>query len=97
LIDVSHQLTVKNRTATKTKPLADAGAKVADTSVEVPKKCEAIITIIADTNAVSFCSVGATSSLRADMIFGKDRLVSRQIRRGTTARIRPCGLGSLCC
>ncbi len=41
-----------DRSAAKTKPLADAGAKVAATAAEVAKQCEAIITILAAAAAI---------------------------------------------
>jgi 3-hydroxyisobutyrate dehydrogenase len=52
LMDVGHQVTVWNRSADKTKALAAAGAKVAATPAEVAKQCEAVITILADANAI---------------------------------------------
>ena len=52
LMDVGHQVTVWNRAADKTKALAAAGAKVAVTPAEVAKQCEAVITILADADAI---------------------------------------------
>ena len=52
LLEVGHQVTVWNRTAAKTKPLADAGAKVAATPAAVAAGSEAIITILTDAAAI---------------------------------------------
>jgi 3-hydroxyisobutyrate dehydrogenase len=52
LIEVGHQVTVWNRTAAKTKPLADAGAKLATSPTALAATCEAIITILTDSAAI---------------------------------------------
>ena len=43
-MEVGHKLTVWNRTADKTKPLADAGAAVAKTPAELASAVEVVIT-----------------------------------------------------
>src|SRR5438128_1935681 len=52
LMEVGHQVSVWNRSAAKTKPLADAGASVAATPAELAKNVEAIITILTDAAAI---------------------------------------------
>ena len=52
LIEVGHQVTVWNRNAAKTKPLAEAGAKVAATPAELASAAEAVITILTDGAAI---------------------------------------------
>jgi 3-hydroxyisobutyrate dehydrogenase len=52
LLEVGHQVTVWNRSADKTKPLAGAGAKVAATPAEVASAVEAVITILTDSAAI---------------------------------------------
>jgi 3-hydroxyisobutyrate dehydrogenase len=52
LIEVGHTLTVWNRTAAKTKPLADVGAKVAQNPADLAGSVEAVITILTDAAAV---------------------------------------------
>ncbi len=52
LIEVGHQVTVWNRNAEKTKPLAAAGAKVVATPADVTNACEAVITIVTDAAAI---------------------------------------------
>src|SRR5450759_4337005 len=48
LMEVGHQVTVWNRSPEKTKPLADAGAKVAATPAAVAAASEAAITMLTD-------------------------------------------------
>src|ERR1700693_5620195 len=52
LMEVGHQVTVWNRSAGKTKPLAEAGAKVAATPADVASGCEAVITMLTDGAAI---------------------------------------------
>ncbi|HTH36059.1 MAG TPA: NAD(P)-binding domain-containing protein, partial [Xanthobacteraceae bacterium] len=52
LMEVGHQVTIWNRTATKVKPLADAGAKVAADPAGVAAASEAVITILTDAAAI---------------------------------------------
>ncbi len=48
LMECGHKLTVWNRSAEKTKPLAEAGASVAKTPAELASAVEAVITILTD-------------------------------------------------
>ncbi len=52
LIEVGHKVSVWNRSADKTKPLAEAGATVAASPAELASKCEAVITILTDGAAI---------------------------------------------
>jgi 3-hydroxyisobutyrate dehydrogenase len=52
LIDVGHEVTVWNRTPDKTKPLADAGARVAATPAQLAAQVEAVITILTNREAL---------------------------------------------
>jgi 3-hydroxyisobutyrate dehydrogenase len=52
LLKLGHDVTVWNRTATKTKPLADAGAKVAATPADLASGSELILTILTDAAAI---------------------------------------------
>ncbi len=52
LIEVGHQVTVWNRSPDKTRPLADAGAKVVGSPAEVAAASEAVITILTDGAAI---------------------------------------------
>jgi 3-hydroxyisobutyrate dehydrogenase len=52
LIEVGHMLTVWNRTAEKTKPLADAGAAVAKIPAELTSAVDVVISLLIDTAAI---------------------------------------------
>jgi 3-hydroxyisobutyrate dehydrogenase len=52
LMEVGHQVTVWNRTPDKTKPIAQAGAKVVATPAEVAAASEAVITLLTDGAAI---------------------------------------------
>ena len=67
LLDVGHQVTVWNRTAAKTKPLAEAGAKVADSPAALAAASEAVITILTDGAAIDAVYNGAAGLLSGDV------------------------------
>jgi 3-hydroxyisobutyrate dehydrogenase len=67
LLEVGHQVTVWNRTAAKTKPLADAGAKVAATPAALAAACEAIVTILTDSTAIDAVYNGPSGLLTGDV------------------------------
>jgi 3-hydroxyisobutyrate dehydrogenase len=67
LMEVGHQVTVWNRTAAKTKPLADAGAKVAASPSAVAAASEAIITILTDGAALDAVYGGPSGLLSGDV------------------------------
>jgi len=71
LLEAGHRVTVWNRTAAKTKPLADAGAKVAASPGEVAAASEAIITILTDGAAIDAVYNGPSGLLSGDV---KDKL-----------------------
>ncbi len=67
LMEVGHQVTVWNRTAEKTKPLAEAGAKVADSPAAVAAASEAVITILTDGAAIDAVYHGPSGLLSGDV------------------------------
>lgn len=67
LIEVGHQVTVWNRSADKTRPLAAAGAKVVNSPAEVAQASEAVITILADGKAIDDVYSGANGLLSGDV------------------------------
>jgi 3-hydroxyisobutyrate dehydrogenase len=66
LLEMGQQVTVWNRTAAKTKPLADAGAKVAASPGAVAAASEAIITILTDSAAIDAVYNGPSGLLSGD-------------------------------
>jgi 3-hydroxyisobutyrate dehydrogenase len=67
LLEVGHQVTVWNRTAAKTKPLADAGAKVVADPGAVAAASEAVITILTDSAAIDAVYDGPSGLLSGDI------------------------------
>jgi 3-hydroxyisobutyrate dehydrogenase len=67
LIDLGHTLTVWNRTAAKTKPLADMGATVVGSPAEVAAASEAVITILTDAAAIEAMYHGPNGLLSGDV------------------------------
>jgi 3-hydroxyisobutyrate dehydrogenase len=51
-MDLGHELTVWNRTAAKTRPLAAAGAKIAATPFQLASSSETVFTILTDAAAI---------------------------------------------
>jgi 3-hydroxyisobutyrate dehydrogenase len=62
LMEVGNQVTVWNRSSEKTKPLADAGAKIAATPADLAKVVEAVISILTDAAAIN-ATYGGPSGL----------------------------------
>jgi len=67
LIEAGHQVTVWNRSPDKTKPLADAGAKVVGSPAEVAAASEAVITILTDGAAIEDVYNGPKGLLSGDV------------------------------
>lgn len=67
LMDVGHEVTVWNRSAGKTKPLAEAGAKVAATPRELASACDLVISILTDGSAIQATYTGASGLLAGDV------------------------------
>lgn len=67
LKEAGHQITVWNRTATKCKPLADAGAKVVDSPSAVAAASDVIITILTDGAAIGAVYDGPAGLLAGDV------------------------------
>ena len=72
LIKKGYSLTVYNRTKDKTKPLADAGAKVANSPKEAAAGADVIVSMIADDTALHQVSIdpnGAFEGAKAGAIY----------------------------
>jgi len=67
LMEVGHQVTVWNRTASKVKPLTDAGAKAAANPAAVAAASEAVITILTDGKAIDDVYNGPNGLLSGDV------------------------------
>ena len=67
LIEVGHKVSVWNRSAAKTKPVADAGATVVATPAELASAAEAVITILTDAAAIDAVYNGPSGLLSANV------------------------------
>ena len=67
LMECDHDVTVWNRSAEKAKPLADAGAKVASSPMDLAARCETVITILTDASAIDAVYHGASGLLSGDV------------------------------
>ncbi len=67
LAEVGHQVTVWNRTADKTKPLAAQGIKIAKTPAELAAASEAVISILTDAAAIDAVYGGSQGLLSGDV------------------------------
>jgi 3-hydroxyisobutyrate dehydrogenase len=67
LMEVGHKVTVWNRTAAKTAPLAEAGAKVVASPAAVAAASDAVITILTDGAAIEAVYHGPSGLLSGDV------------------------------
>ena len=86
LMEVGHKVSVWNRSAAKTKPLADAGAAVAATPAELAKGSEAVITILTDAAAIDAVYNGAAGLLSGD-VRGKLFIEMSTVRPATSVAL----------
>ena len=91
LMEVGHQVTVWNRTPDKTKPLAEAGAKVAATPAAVAAACEAVITMLTDGAAIDAVYNGPNGLLSGDV---KGKLFIEMSTVAPEGRNRPRAQGA---
>jgi 3-hydroxyisobutyrate dehydrogenase len=94
LMETGYQVTVWNRTPAKTRPLADAGAKVAPSPAAVAAASEAVITILTDGAAIDEVYGGPSGLLSGD---GKGKLfiemstVPPKVELALAAKVRGAG------
>jgi 3-hydroxyisobutyrate dehydrogenase len=100
LKEMGHTITVWNRSAAKTRPLADAGAKVAATPAELASRVEVIITILTDAAAIDTVYGGANGLLSGD-VKGKLFIEMSTVRPDTeialAAKVRAKGAAMIDC
>src|SRR6267143_1390867 len=91
LMNLGHELTVWNRTAEKTQPLAAAGAKVAATPFQAASFSETVITILTDAAAIDtayHARDGLLSGNVAGKLFIEMSTVRPETERKLAAKIR---------
>ena len=100
LMDVGHQVTVWNRTAAKTKPLADAGAKIAATPAALAQASETVITILTDGAAIEAVYNSASGLLSGDAkgkLFIEMSTVPPQVELDLAPKVRAKGAAFVEC
>jgi len=100
LLEVGHQVTVWNRTPAKTKPLAEAGAKVAKTPAELADAVEAVITILTDGAAIDAVYSGPSGLLSGDVkgkLFIEMSTVPPKVETDLAAKVRAKGAALVGC
>jgi 3-hydroxyisobutyrate dehydrogenase len=86
LMNLGHDLTVWNRTAAKTQPLAAAGAKIAATPFQLASFSETVITILTDAAAID-TTYHAKDGLLSGSVAGKLFIEMSTVRPETEQRL----------
>jgi 3-hydroxyisobutyrate dehydrogenase len=100
LLSLGHEVTVWNRTAEKTRPLAAAGATVAATPTQLAAASEAVITILTDAQAIAAAYHGKDGLLSggvAGKLFIEMSTVRPETERVLAAKIRAKGAAMIEC
>ena len=100
LLGLGHEVTVWNRTAEKTRPLAAAGAKVAATPSQLAAASETVITILTDAAAIDAAYHGKDGLLADDVsgkLFIEMSTVRPETERALASRIRAKGAAMIEC
>ena len=100
LVARSHAVTVWNRTASKTEPLAAAGASVAATPQELARAADVIITMLTDAAAIEATYHGASGLLAGDVrgkLFIEMSTVRPEVEKALAAKVASKGAGLIEC
>ncbi len=100
LLGLGHEVTVWNRTAEKTGPLAAAGAKVAATPSRLASASETVITILTDAAAIAAAyqsKDGLLSSGVSGRLFVEMSTVRPETERALAGKIRAKGAAMIEC
>lgn len=94
LIDVGHDVMVWNRSVEKTRPLAEAGARVAASPRELAAGCELVISILTDGAALEATYNGANGLLAGEVkgkLFVEMSTVRPEVEEKLAAAVRAKG------
>ena len=100
LIEMGHEVAVWNRTPQKTRPLADAGAKVAASPAELAAACEAVITLLTDGAAIDAVYSGPNGLLSGDVkgkLFIEMSTVAPKVETDLAPKVRAKGAALVEC
>ena len=99
-MSLGHEVTVWNRTADKTKPLAAAGAKVAATPAAVARDAELVISILTNSEAIAAAYEGPDGLLSGDVkgrLFVEMSTVRPDAQRALAAKVQARGAAMVDC
>src|SRR3974390_3739880 len=100
LMEVGHQVTVWNRTAEKTKPLVDAGPKVAAMPADLTNGVEAVITMLTGAAAIDAVYNGPSGLLSGNpkgKLFIEMSTVAPKVETDLAHKARPKGAALVEC
>jgi 3-hydroxyisobutyrate dehydrogenase len=100
LLGIKHEVSVWNRTAEKTRPLAAAGARVSPTPAQLAVSSETIITILTDAAAIDAAYHGKSGLLSSDVsgkLFIEMSTVRPETERALAGKIRSKGAAMIEC
>jgi len=100
LMSLGHEVTVWNRTADKTKPLAAAGAKVAATPAALARDAELVISILTNSEAIAAAYEGPDGLLSGDVkgrLFVEMSTVRPDAQRALAAKVQARGAALVDC
>ena len=100
LMEMGQTLTVWNRTADKTKPLLDAGARLAKSPADLAGSVEAVITIITNADAIAAMYHGPDGLLSGDVkgqLFIEMSTVPPEVQVALAAKVRGKGAAYVEC
>lgn len=100
LMKQGHEVTVWNRTAEKTRALAQAGAHAAKTPAELAQRCEIVLSILTDAAAIALAYDGSDGLLSANIagkLFIEMSTVRPDTQRALAARINAKGASMIDC
>jgi 3-hydroxyisobutyrate dehydrogenase len=100
LMEMGQTLTVWNRTADKTKPLTDAGAKLAKSPAELAGSVDAVLTIITNADAIETMYHGPDGLLSGDVkgqLFIEMSTVPPEVQTALAEKVRAKGAAYVEC
>jgi 3-hydroxyisobutyrate dehydrogenase len=99
-LEVGHQVTVWNRDAAKTKPLADAGAKVAASPADLASAVDVALTILTDGAAIDAVYNGPNGMLSGNVkgkLFVEMSTVAPKVELALAPKVRAKGAAMVEC
>src|SRR6185437_2605798 len=100
LMEVGHEVTVWNRSADKVKPLADAGARTAQSPAALAAACEAVISMLTDGAAIEQVYNGPNGLLSGDVkgkLFIEMSTVAPKVETDLAPKVRGKGASFVEC